>query len=74
MTTAHHDATAGWDRLESELVTVKPGGTVSVAALIEATGLAPDTILLVLTELTRITLFERQTDDVFVRLSLWEPR
>ena len=68
---AHDDVNARWDRLQSTLLAAKPGETIRVDALTRETGLERDTIVTVLNELTRVTLFEPQGDGVFVRRSLW---
>ena len=68
---AAHDVNARWDRLQATLLAAKPGETVRVDALTRETGLERDTIVTVLNELSRVTLFEPQGDGVFVRRSLW---
>jgi hypothetical protein len=68
---AAHDVNTRWDRLQAALIATKPGETIRVDALTKATGLERDTIVTVLNELTRVTLFEPQGDGVFVRRSLW---
>ena len=68
---AGYDVNARWDRLQAALIATKPGETIRVDALTQATGLERDTIVTVLNELTRVTLFEPQGDGVFVRRSLW---
>ena len=65
------DANARWDRLQAALIAMKPGETIRVDALTRETGLERDTIVTVLNELARVTLFESQGDGVFVRRSLW---
>ena len=68
---AGHDVNARWDRLQDALIGMKPGETIRVDALTTETGLERDTIVTVLNELARVTLFEPQGDGVFVRRSLW---
>jgi hypothetical protein len=65
------DVNARWDRLQAVLIAAKPGETIRVDALTKDTGLERDTIVTVLKELTRVTLFEPQGDGVFIRRSLW---
>ena len=55
---AAHDVNARWDRLQAMLIATKPGELIRVDALTSATGLERDTIVTVLNELTRVTLFE----------------
>jgi DNA-binding IclR family transcriptional regulator len=69
---AQMDLNARWERLEALLTAAKPGDTLSAHALLEQTGLPRDTIMTVLTELTRVELFERRAADVFIRRSLWQ--
>jgi hypothetical protein len=68
-----HDVNIRWDRLQAVLVAAKPGETIRIDALTQETGLERDTIVTVLNELARVTLFEPQGDGVFVRRSLWPP-
>jgi hypothetical protein len=69
---AQHDRNVGWDRLEAALTAAKSGDTVSIDVLSADSGLPRETILKVLTELTRAELFERRGEGVFVRRSMWE--
>lgn len=66
------DVNARWDRLQAVLIATKPGEMLRVDALTRDTGLERDTIVTVLNELTRVTLFEPQGNGVFVRRSLWQ--
>ena len=70
--TTPQDPNAGWTRLEDVLTAMKPGETVSIDALVAETGLTLQTITTVLNELTRIELFTRQEEKIFVRRSLWQ--
>jgi hypothetical protein len=70
--TAHPDVIARWTRLELLLVEMKAGDAISVDELVAATGLPPDILVTVLTDLERVELFRRQSEQVYVRRSLWE--
>jgi hypothetical protein len=64
------DPHVGWNRLEATLITIKPGETITVDALVTETGLLPETIETVLNTLTKAELFERKEKSVFVRRRL----
>jgi DeoR/GlpR family transcriptional regulator of sugar metabolism len=70
--TPNLDPRSGWNRLEDTLLTIKVGEEISVEALVEETGLAPETVQRVLQELTRTRLFEPKASGVFARRSLWD--
>src|SRR5439155_15129481 len=66
------DPRVGWNRLEATLITIKPGETVTVDALVTETGLLPETVETVLNTLTKAELFERKEEHVFVRRRLFQ--
>ena len=70
--TPNLDPRSGWNRLEDTLLTMKVGEEISVDALVQETGLAPETVARVLQELTRTELFEPKASGVFARRSLWD--
>jgi hypothetical protein len=60
-------APSSWDRLQAVLEVLVPGDEVHVAAVSHESGMNPATCEHVLEALTRIDLFTRAGDHVFVR-------
>jgi hypothetical protein len=59
-----------WDRLQEYLLDLRPGQVVTVRAVEDRTGLAPDAIVTVLEALTRAELFAHVDQTTYVRDSL----
>ena len=51
-----------WTRLEAYLASLRPGDVITVNDTIEKTDLAPETVHIVLSALTKANLFERSGD------------
>ena len=51
-----------WTRLEAYLASLRPGDVITVNETIENTDLAPETVHIVLSALTKANLFERSGD------------
>jgi len=51
-----------WSRLEAYLASLRPGDVITVNDTIEKTDLAPETVHIVLSALTKANLFERSGD------------
>ena len=51
-----------WTRLEAYLASLQPGDVITVNDTIENTDLAPETVHIVLSALTKANLFERSGD------------
>jgi hypothetical protein len=51
-----------WTRLEAYLASLHPGDVITINDTIENTDLAPETVHIILTALTKANLFERNGD------------
>jgi hypothetical protein len=60
-----------WHRLRVWLTGLRPGDIVTASEATDRTDLAPETVHIVLTALTRANLFERR-GDAFVRRQLFD--
>jgi len=67
-----HQALSSWDRLQAMLETLTPGDEVHVSAAARQCGLSAATCETVLETLSRMQLFTRQGDHVFVRRRMFE--
>lgn len=66
MTLTRHNQ-CSWDRLQDVLVATKPGDLLSVSGIVRKTGVAADSIRIVLEGLVRAELFVPVRRDVFRR-------
>jgi hypothetical protein len=71
---SERDPRTGWNRLEDTLITIKPGETISIEALVTETGLTAKTVETVMAALIKTELFERTPENHFVRRRLMEVR